>query len=834
MKNKAMRKFTLSAATATLVASAVAPLGAAAASFKDVGPQYKEAVDFVTSKGVSGFSKTEFGVDKEITRVDAAVMLVSVLGLDIEKAPNSGFNDVPTRGVKYVNALKAANITQGKTETKFDSYSPITRGELAIWIQKGFSLKSSSTNNAFTDVNPNYKEAVNALVANKVTSGVTETLFGTDRHAKRGDYAKFLYKSHEAAQDSYSLSLTTESKEWIANGTDQGDITLQIINEKTGKVDTAINDVTVELSTTFGTLSSSKVTIKEGVAKVSLKAGNSYQAETAKINAKVTAAPDAYKSLVDKVVGSQDIAFKGKGHGDNFLLSLMHTNDTHAHLDQVAKRVTAVKEVRSKAPSAVLIDAGDVFSGTLYFNEFRGQADLQFMNLMKYDMMTMGNHEFDLGSSPEGHKALANFVKGASFPIISSNVNYSQDENLKGLYSDEITAEPKGGQIFNGLVKTINGQKVGFFGLTTEETKDISSPVKVTFSNYIKEAKEAVEAFEKLGVNKVVAVTHIGYDDNPAYDNDLTLAAEVDGLDVIVGGHSHTELKQPVVVEKDSKGNKKDPTIIVQAFQYNEFLGTVDVEFDKDGKIVGQAGKLIKIAEQKEDKEAAELLKKYSSKIEELKNTPTGATAIKALDNPRIKDDPNAPSVRKNETELGNLITDGMLDKAKEYNKDTVIAMQNGGGIRSDIDKGEITLGEVLTVLPFGNTLATMKLKGSEIVEALEHSVSTYPRENGGFLHVSGMKFTFDSSKPAGSRVQKVEVKGTDGTFKELDANAEYVIATNAFTAKGGDGYDVFKKAYDAGRVTDLGLADWENLRDYVSKLKNVGPVIEDRIKDVK
>ena len=206
---------------------------------------------------------------------------------------------------------------------------------------------------------------------------------------------------------------------------------------------------------------------------------------------------------------------------------------------------------------------------------------------------------------------------------------------------------------------------------------------------------------------------------------------------------------------------------------------------------------------------------------------------MRALETPRDAGDATKPSVRKNETELGNLITDGMLSKAKEFNKDTVMAFQNGGGIRAGIDQGEITLGEILTVLPFGNTLATMKLTGAEINEALEHSVSLAPKENGGFLHVSGMKFTYDSSKEAGNRVTKAEVLGQDGTYSELDPAKEYTVATNAFTAKGGDGFTVFKKAYDEGRVTDIGLADWENLRDYVSGLKTVDPSIEGRIKDV-
>ncbi|MGM0805609.1 MAG: bifunctional metallophosphatase/5'-nucleotidase [Bacillota bacterium] len=514
-----------------------------------------------------------------------------------------------------------------------------------------------------------------------------------------------------------------------------------------------------------------------------------------------------------------------------FNLSLMHTNDTHAHLDNVAQRITAIKEVRAEKPNALLLDAGDVFSGTLYFNEFRGQADLEFMNLAGYDLMTFGNHEFDLGSSEDGHKALADFVKGADFPFVSTNVNFSKDDNMKSLFKNQIKHSPKDSTIYPTVVKWVGKERVGFIGLTTAETADISSPEAVTFKNYKTEARKAVKALERRGVNKIVAITHLGYDDNVEYDNDLELAKYVDGLDVIVGGHSHTKLVEPVVVSTDEHGKTKDKTVIVQASQYGDFLGTLDVEFDRKGKVVNHAGKLIEVKTKTADPEAAKLLEKYSSKIAELKNTPTGGVTEKELTNPRSEGD--GPSVRSTETELGNLITDGMLDKAREFNPNVSMAFQNGGGIRAPIDAGPITYGDVLTVLPFGNTLATMKLSGAEIKAALEHSVKSAPKEHGGFLHVSGMKFSYDSTKAAGSRVVKMEVKNADGTYTAIDLAKEYVIATNAFTAKGGDAFSMFEKAYNEGRVTDLGASDWENLRDYVAKLKTVAPTVEGRIVDV-
>ncbi|MDF9298541.1 5'-nucleotidase C-terminal domain-containing protein [Geobacillus stearothermophilus] len=516
------------------------------------------------------------------------------------------------------------------------------------------------------------------------------------------------------------------------------------------------------------------------------------------------------------------------GTRNPFKLTVMHTNDTHAHLDNIARRITAIKQVRQEKPNSLLLDAGDVFSGTLYFNEFNGLADLEFMNLAGYDAMTFGNHEFDKGTA-----ILANFVKGAKFPFVSANVDFSKDENLKVSFRNEISSNPENGKIYNGIIKEVNGEKIGIFGLTTAETKNISSPGEdVVFEDYIEEAEKAVEAFEAQGVNKIIALTHIGFNDGGG-DNDLTLAKEVEGIDVIVGGHSHDKLVEPVV---DKTG--EEPTVIVQANEYSKYLGTLDVEFDENGKVVGYAGKLIDIDQKvkvgdkevyvlQDDPEAAAKLKPYNDQIEEKKKTVIGNSAV-VLDGVRA-------NVRTKETNLGNLITDGMLAKAKTINPNTIIALQNGGGIRASIDAGEITLAEVQTVMPFGNALAIMELKGSEIKAALEHSVSLAPASNGAFLHVSGLRFTYDSREPAGNRVKTIEVKEDGTNYVPLEDNKTYFVATNTFIAKGGDGYTMFKKAFEEGRVSEPGFVDWEMFRDYVAAQPNqtVNPSVEGRIIDV-
>jgi 2',3'-cyclic-nucleotide 2'-phosphodiesterase (5'-nucleotidase family) len=505
----------------------------------------------------------------------------------------------------------------------------------------------------------------------------------------------------------------------------------------------------------------------------------------------------------------------------------MHTNDSHANLDNatnkinVAKKMTAINTFRAANPSALLLDAGDVLTGTLYFNEYQGQADLEFMNLARYDAMTFGNHEFDMGT-----KVLADFVKAANFPFVSANVNFTNDANLGANFTDNITSTPVNGNIYNGIIKVVNGEKVGIFGLTTAETPTISSPGQdVVFENYIAEAQKAVDSFKAAGVNKIIALTHIGYDDSLTWDNDLELAKRVDGIDVIVGGHTHTKLEAPIF---DRTGT--EPTVIVQANEYNKFLGTLNVKFDDFGRVVinETQGRLYDISTFAEDATTLNILNtKYKPAVTAKEQTVVGSTAVELI---------GGTPGRNKETNLGNFITDGMLQKAQTINPDTLIALQNSGGIRVTVPVGNITLADVFKVLPFGNTLGIMDLKGSEIKAALEHSVKDAPTAFGGFLQVSGLKVQYDSSKPAGQRVVKIEVKGKDGNYTDLDLTKNYFVATNVFTAKGGDGFTMFGKAYAEGRVSEPGFVDWEMFQDYIKAQPNgvVNPTTEGRIVDVK
>lgn len=485
-----------------------------------------------------------------------------------------------------------------------------------------------------------------------------------------------------------------------------------------------------------------------------------------------------------------------------FTLSLLHTNDTHAYVEQFPRLITAVNELRSQKENSLLLNAGDVFSGTLYFRQYLGLADLYFMNQLGFDAMTLGNHEFDKDSV-----TLANFIQQADFPIVSSNVNMANDAELGSLFNSTIGGSNEQGGIFPAIIKEVDGEEVGIFGLTTEDTTFLANPGdNILFESAVEKANETIDRLETQGVDKIIALSHLGY------QPDLDLAEQVEGIDVIVGGHSHTKLDAPVVVEK------KEPTLIVQANEYLKYLGVLDVTFDENGVIADYTGELKDINTYVEDEAAKAKVEEFKAPLTELQKQVVGNTSV-ALNGERA-------DVRSKETNLGNLIADGMAATANDFIP-TYIAMQNGGGIRASIDQGDITLGEVLTVLPFGNSLVTLDLTGEEILAALEHSVSAPGA--GGFMQVSGLKFKYDPAKAVGERVWQVEALTADG-YEELQLDKTYRVATNAFTADGGDGYSMFKTAKDSGRITELYIVDFEVFTEYLEKFNPVSPVVEGRI----
>jgi 2',3'-cyclic-nucleotide 2'-phosphodiesterase (5'-nucleotidase family) len=492
-------------------------------------------------------------------------------------------------------------------------------------------------------------------------------------------------------------------------------------------------------------------------------------------------------------------------------VTILHTNDTHAHLESfqpwgevlqggVARRYTAIQQVKAESDDVILVDAGDAFQGTLYFNVWQGEEEAYFMNALGYQAMAVGNHEFDSGPA-----TLATFIGLADFPVLSANVDASAEPNLAGL-------------IPAYTVLDVGGEQVGVFGLTTEDTSFISSPgPNVVFDDVVESAQATVTELEGLGINKIVALSHCGY------SPDQALAAAVDGIDVIVSGHSHTLLGSmegaagpyPTVVTSPAG----DPVLIVSAYEWGKYLGRINVAFTADGKVASYTGEPIFIDENfAEDPTIAADVATYAEPIEELKNTVIGQAAVNLEGTREL--------VRSEETNLGNLICDAMLwETATE---DTQICIQNGGGIRASIPPGDVTMGQVLEVLPFGNQISTFGLTGADVWAALENGVSCFEDGCGRFPQVGGLRYSFDPTQDAGSRIVSVDVQNGVGGYDPIDLGTVYELASNNFLRGGGDGYDVFANnaidPYDSGAV----LAD--AVADYIEANSPVNPAVEGRI----
>jgi 5'-nucleotidase len=507
----------------------------------------------------------------------------------------------------------------------------------------------------------------------------------------------------------------------------------------------------------------------------------------------------------------------------DFELNILHINDLHSRIEAINKsdstcsaddaaknecfggiaRVKAAIDARRaelSGKNVLTLDAGDQFQGSLFYTTYKSAPIAEFMNGIGFDAMAIGNHEFD-----DGPEELAKFIDALKFPMISGNT-------LAGLNS------PVADKFKPYIVKEFGADKVAVVSVLATDTDETSSPGDaILFADEIGYLKEAVKEIEGQGINKIVLLSHVGY------VKDQEIAKAVDGIDVIVGGHSHTLLSST-----DEKAAGPYPTLvkspsgkdvpIVTAYAYSKYLGDLAVTFDDAGVVKAATG-APKLLDASVTPDAAFTAKvaELAGPIEEVKQKEIGSTA-EAIDGGR-------DTCRAVECSMGNLVADAMVDRLQDQG--VTIAIQNGGGLRASIDAGTVTMGEVLTVLPFQNSLASFQLKGSDIVAALENGVSQVEEAAGRFPQVSGLKYTFDKSKPAGSRVSDVQVKEGDA-FVAIDANKVYGVATNNYMRSGGDGYKVFatagQNAYDFGPGLETVVAD------YITKNSPYKPYTDGRI----
>lgn len=512
--------------------------------------------------------------------------------------------------------------------------------------------------------------------------------------------------------------------------------------------------------------------------------------------------------------------------GTGARLRILHINDMHSRLEQVApsdascggsaleenrcaggaaRLATAIRrkraEIEAQGLPVLTLDAGDQSQGTLFYTTYGGKAEIEIMNMIGFDAMTLGNHEFNRGPD-----SLAEMLALASFPIVSGNVVVADGHPLAPLVRDHLVIER-------------GDMRVGVLGVTTPDTAFLSSPGEaVSFEDPAAHLREAAARLRAQGVRNIVVLSHLGF------VQDQRLAAEVDGISLIVGGHSHTLMSNTregapaYATMVESPSGRAVP--IVQAYAFSRFLGDLAVEFDEDGAVVSASGDTVEVAmtvfEEAED--VAARVVALAAPIERLRATPVAELAA-AIDGSR-------ENCRARECEMGNTVADAML--ARMAGAGATIAITNGGGLRASLDAGVATLGDVLTVLPFQNTLYALDLTGADIVAALEHGVSAIEEGAGRFPQVSGLRFRLDrAAAPNAGRVAEVEVRAGEN-WSPIDMAETYRVVTNNFMGRGGDGYAVFATAGRNGYDTAIDLAD--ALAEYLAERPGFRPVVEGRI----
>jgi 2',3'-cyclic-nucleotide 2'-phosphodiesterase (5'-nucleotidase family) len=448
-------------------------------------------------------------------------------------------------------------------------------------------------------------------------------------------------------------------------------------------------------------------------------------------------------------------------------------------------------ELRAEKPTLFLA-AGDMIQGNNWANLFQGKSSIEAMNAMNFDAMVVGNHEFDFGQA-----ILRERIGEASFPILGANV--------VGL-----------SELKPYIVKNVDGISIAVIGIVTGDTPVTTHPKNVTGLQFLSPEDTARKYAQDLRgeSNIVVVLSHLGF------SGDTDLAKKVDGLDVIIGGHSHTKVVKPALVGK---------SVVTQAFEHGKALGVLDLTV-RNGKVVGASGRLETIKPTgKENATVGAIVAKYQQKVDAVMNETVGE-ALTDLD---------GVHVRLQETNLGNLITDVMRKTAGSD-----VAIINGGTIRTSIRQGPVRVNHVYAVVPFDNYIVAINLSGQQIRDTLEHGVSAVEDEEGRFPQVSGLIFTYDRNSPKGSRIKEVFVAG-----QPLVADKEYTVATNDFLAAGGDGYKAFGDSVKSSKdyaviggamkgeklvYSDSGRWLRDVVIDHVKTQKELSPKVEGRIKELK
>ena len=563
-------------------------------------------------------------------------------------------------------------------------------------------------------------------------------------------------------------------------------------------------------------------------------------------------------------------------------LTILHINDHHSHLkpdsrmslnlDGKSTRVRSggmpaviakMKELEASKANVLKLHAGDAVSGSLFFTLFKGEADAALMNEVCFDAFALGNHEFN-----EGDAGLAKFLDflnagECNTPVLAANVKPEVGVSALTPKSETDYIQPY-------TVIDVAGTKVGIIGIDiVRKTIMSSSPDDTTrFLDEAETSQKMVNELKEAGVNRIVIMAHYGY------KNELELAAKIDGVDVIIGGDSHTLLGDFEEIGLNSAGPY--PTVVegvggnlvcvATAWQYSQIVGELNISFNDAGDVESCSGlPHVMVADSfkrkndegdrveiegadrdavyaqinadpklsivEEDAQAASVLASFNEKVEEMQSMKVGVVT-ENLCLARIPGDTRSKLCSPEDTaSKGSDISMLVAHAFREMAKASDIAIQNGGGVRTDIAKGDLTMGDAYKLLPFANTLVEMDMTGAEIKSVLEEALDYALQPDGStgaYPYAAGLRWHVDAAKPTGQRLSKMEFKGrNDSSWSPLDSTATYKLVTNNYIAAGRDGYLTFKTVKNDGRYLDTYLDYAQSFVDYVRERGSVGKLPE-------
>ncbi|TKF21260.1 bifunctional metallophosphatase/5'-nucleotidase [Vibrio genomosp. F6] len=561
-------------------------------------------------------------------------------------------------------------------------------------------------------------------------------------------------------------------------------------------------------------------------------------------------------------------------------ITLAHINDTHSYFEPTSLQLTLpiagsvlepyvsaggfaristrAQQLKSEAhrqkKGFLFLHAGDCFQGTLYFSLFKGEANADLLNGLQIDAMTLGNHELDMGNEP-----VAQFAQRIDFPLLAGNwdlSNENQDKAFTLAQNQRVCSYIPATQSAQYITKTFDDEDVAIFGLSLDKMADIANPDSDTpFANAILTARNTVEQIHSQGINKIILLSHLGY------EADLELASQVQGISIIVGGHSHRlqgDFSGIGLAKDDEYGVKVDNTYIVQAGFHALSLGHCEIDFDANGHVtrfVGQNDILLgrrlfldpslnemgtdeahvaacdylgnhpNVVVCKKDEQLQSILRdKYIPKVRQLQQQIISYTPRK-LRHVRIPDEQGA-------SELAPLVAESFVHAMNKRGMNAEFAIHNAGGVRNSLNAGDVSIADIAgKLLPFAVPIGVYDVSGKTIELMLEGAINNATNNgvegtgSGSYPYTHNLAFNYCADKRVGQRIESLKIYSAKHGWQPVDSKKLYRGTSSAYTMKGKEGYEAVLDMKEEGMITNLSMADCfqQMLTDYPDKLNEKG-----------